>query len=125
MVFHLNFYDLKQLLDAPERLSFCLDFAHAHAFGYDLSDAEHFIDLLDTKMGIDQIALLHLHDSAEPQGSSHDRHALIGEGTIGTEQLKKLVLHPRLINKPIILELPRASAETSRAMLQLVEEWHN
>ncbi len=118
-----DFYDLKQLLDKPEKLLFCIDFAHAHAFGYDLNATEDFITLLEKTVGLANIALLHVHDSVEEKGSCHDRHALIGEGTIGVDSLKKLVSHDALQNKPIILELPKTNAEKSIEMINLVRSW--
>ncbi len=118
-----DFYDLKKLLDKPEKLLFCIDFAHAHAFGYDLTATENFIDLLKKTVGIESIELLHVHDSVEENGSCHDRHALIGEGTIGIESLKNLVSHHTLIHKPIILELPKTNTEKSIEMINLVRSW--
>ena len=55
----LDFKKLKQMIDQPERLSFCIDTAHAHAYGYDLSTPEKqeaFIALLDDAIGIENIA---------------------------------------------------------------------
>ena len=119
-----DFQDLKKLLDQPDKLLFCLDFAHAHAFGYDISQTEEFIHMLETHMDLTQIKLLHLNDAAEKQGSSHDRHELIGKGEIGINPLKKLALHPKLSNKPIVLELPKTTKGESIEMIELVKSWY-
>jgi deoxyribonuclease-4 len=119
----IDFYELKQLLDAPETLQFCIDFAHAHVWGYDVHNTDAFIQQLEQTIGIEAIALLHLHDAAELAGSCQDRHALIGEGSIGLESLKNLALHKALVKKPVILELPKTTLEKTKQMLDLVTSW--
>lgn len=122
-----DFYLLKQKLNWPERLRFCIDTAHAHAYGYDLTNPHkqnEFIDLIDTTMGIDNIELLHLNDAIYPCGSRIDKHAIIGHGTIGAQALKSFALHPRLIHIPIILELPSLPPTEDNGMLHLVRNWH-
>ena len=120
-----DFHDLTKLLDQPDKLLFCLDFAHAHSFGYDVSDTKQFIHMLEKHIDITKIKLIHLNDSAEEQGSSHDRHELIGTGKIGTNALKKLALHPKFADKPIILELPKTTRETNIEMINLVNSWYD
>ena len=39
-------------------------------------------------------------------GSHKDRHAKIGEGTIGLDALIRVINHPALKNLPFILETP-------------------
>ena len=39
-------------------------------------------------------------------GAHKDRHARIGEGRIGKEALAAVVMHPRLLGLPCILETP-------------------
>ncbi len=122
-----DFHELKQKLDAPERLRFCIDTAHAHAYGYDITDPQkqdEFIQLIDDMIGISMVELLHLNDAIHPRGSRIDKHALIGQGTIGYDALKSFALHPRLVHIPLILELPSLPLEQDNAMLQLVRSWH-
>lgn len=38
--------------------------------------------------------------------SKKDRHAKIGEGTIGLEAIRKIINHPKLRNLPFYLETP-------------------
>jgi deoxyribonuclease IV len=123
-----DFKQLKKMIDQPERLKFCIDTAHAHTYGYDLSTPqkqEEFINLLDNAIGIDSIALIHLNDSYYEAGSRIDKHAPLGQGTIGQKALKSFVLHPKLSSIPLILELPVLSYEQEVAMLQKVKEWHS
>jgi len=122
-----DFYHLKQKVDTVDRLRFCIDTAHAHAYGYDLTDRTKqtdFIKLIDETMGIAMIELMHLNDAVHPRGSRIDKHAPIGEGTIGDDALKSFALNPLLSSIPIILELPHLPFEQDNAMLQLVRSWH-
>ena len=41
-----------------------------------------------------------------PLGSHKDRHARIGEGTLGCEAIRRIVHHPKLAGLPCILETP-------------------
>jgi deoxyribonuclease-4 len=118
-----DFVAIRALLDKPEQLKICLDIAHSFAFGYDVTDTKKFVAMLEKTVGIESIALIHLHDSAEPCGSSRDRHALPGEGEIGVEALKNVVMHPKLVNKPIILELPVVSTGRAVEILNFVRSW--
>ena len=122
-----DFYYLKQKLDHPERISFCIDTAHAHSYGYNLVDEKKrndFIELIDQTMGIDKVELIHLNDAIYAQGSRIDKHAPIGKGYIGEEALKAFALDPRLVSIPLILELPILPADQEDAMLQKVKRWH-
>lgn len=106
------------------RVGFCFDTCHAHAGGYDLStreSAEAALDEFDAHCGLEHLHCLHLNDSIGDVGSRRDRHAHIGEGTLGRlEGLasgKKLALsktgfaavvnRPELADKPMILETPK------------------
>ncbi len=68
------------------RVGFCIDTCHAHAGGYDLgsrAQAEAVLDELDKVCGLQHVKVLHVNDSLKEMGSRKDRHAHIGEGTIG------------------------------------------
>lgn len=122
----LDFYQLKQQLEHPDRLRFCIDTAHAHAYGYDLVSTEgqqEFINLIDQTMGIDAIELIHLNDATHPRESHIDKHALLGQGAIGIEALQSFALHPRFATIPIILELPYVSQQEDEKTLQIVRGW--
>jgi len=122
-----DFYLLRKKLDQPEKVRFCIDTAHAYAYGYniaDLSEQESFIRLLDETVGISNIELFHLNDTKKNCGSRIDRHEMIGEGVIGQEALKSFVLHEKLIHIPLLMELPLVEYPDQKAMVQLVRSWH-
>jgi len=92
-----------------QRIKICIDTCHVHVAGYDLSDklkVDSFFDLFDKLIGIKNIGLIHLNDSVNPTGSHIDRHANIGEGTIGKKGIEEVIriAYKNLI--PILLETP-------------------
>jgi len=103
----------------PARVAFCFDTCHAHAGGYDLSEregADRVLDDFDSICGEGLMRVVHLNDSKGAVGSRLDRHAHIGEGTIGgstrAEGLARsgfaaVVNRPSLLAVPKILETPK------------------
>ena len=84
-----------------------MDTCHLNDAGYDIvNDFDGVIDHFDQLIGKSQIALFHINDSKNERGAGKDRHANIGEGTIGTEALRYIVHHPDFIQLPKILETP-------------------
>ena len=57
-------------------------------------------------MGLERLRCLHFNDSKIELGGNRDRHANIGEGTIGAKGLAPLVGHPRIRDLPLLLEVP-------------------
>jgi len=122
----VDFKYLLEKIDRPERLSFCIDTAHAYSFGYDVArihEQEKFIDLLQATIGIERIKLIHLNDTVEKLGSRIDRHSIIGQGNIGENALKHFAQHSRLEHIPLLLELPELSVEDELLVLDKVREW--
>lgn len=122
-----DFALLREKLDFPERISFCIDTSHAYAYGYDISkptEQEKFILLLEKTMGIENIVLIHLNDTKHKLGSRIDQHAIPGQGNIGLRALKDFVLHKKLKEKPIILELPILTDEQEEKIVDMVRSWH-
>lgn len=115
-----DFIALKQELTHPEKIGFCVDLAHAFAYGYELSNQQEFIETLQKTIGLDAIKLIHFNDSAEACGSKKDQHTLPGTGLIGKEALKRLVEHPALANVPLIIEPPHT--QSSKAVLKSLFE---
>lgn len=104
-----DFKQLLSLLEFPERVLFCLDTAHAHAFGYDVISnrgRQNFFSLVNEVMGLDNVAVIHLNDTHDEQGSLLDRHAIIGDGVIGDNALCTFVSDQAVAHVPIILEPP-------------------
>lgn len=122
-----DFIALYPLLDEPRRISLCLDTAHAHVSGYDLStDAGQAVlcDQIEKVQRYFAISLIHVNDTPQPVGSGLDQHALPGTGLIGAAMLKKLVNHPLLSSIPLIIEPPvNSSLQEQVAALLLVRSW--
>ena len=90
-----------------DKLRVCMDTCHLNDAGYDIvHDFDGVIDRFDQLLGKDQIALFHINDSKNERGAGKDRHANIGQGTIGTEALRYIVHHPDFLHLPKILETP-------------------
>jgi len=100
---------IQRLLERVEdntRLGICLDSCHLFAGGYDVRDWDQFWSELSNIIDNEKVKVIHLNDSKFPLGSHKDRHAALGQGEIGLEGIKNIVLHPSLKNMPIILETP-------------------
>ena len=90
-----------------DKLRVCMDTCHLNDAGYDIvHDFDGVIDRFDHLIGKEQIALFHINDSKNERGAGKDRHANIGEGTIGTDALRYIVHHPDFMHLPKILETP-------------------
>jgi deoxyribonuclease-4 len=95
---------IKSLIDKQDRVGFCLDTAHAHAYGYNMHKVDDFIREVGKTLGFANIHLIHLNDSIEPMGSKKDQHAPPGQGLIGKEPFKSIFQHPELALIPKIVE---------------------
>ncbi len=100
--------DIKYIMDNinVDNVGVCLDTCHINDAGYDISDFNDFLDLFDKNIGIDKIKCVHVNDSLNPIGSHKDRHANIGYGTIGFDNIINAVYNERLKGIPFILETP-------------------
>lgn len=101
--------ELKMILDAVGRedLGVCLDTCHVYDGGYDIvGDLDGVLDQFDRVIGLDRLKALHLNDSKNPFASHKDRHECIGQGSLGLETFRKILHHPLLADKPMILETP-------------------
>ena len=104
-----RFEELRAILDAvgSEQVGVCLDTCHVADGGYDIiNDLDGVLSEFDTVIGLDRLKAIHLNDSKNPLGSHKDRHACIGEGSLGVETFASIVNHPLLKGKPMILETP-------------------
>lgn len=105
-----RFEELRMILDMAscgERLGVCLDTCHVADGGYDIvNDLDGVLAEFDRVIGLGRLKAVHINDSLNPLGSRKDRHALIGEGTIGTEAILRVVAHPALAGLPFVLETP-------------------
>lgn len=105
-----NFEEIQEIIkrtELKEKLGVCLDTCHVWDGGYDISgNLENVLESFDKIIGLEKLKAVHLNDSLNPMGSHKDRHARIGEGTIGLDALIKVINHPALKNLPFILETP-------------------
>ena len=91
-----------------DRVGVCFDTCHAFSAGYNLVDEyEKVWSSFDQIIGIDRLGLIHVNDSKHPFGSHKDRHETIGEGTLGTEPFRRLMMDERLAHVPKVLETPK------------------
>ncbi|HUB67646.1 MAG TPA: deoxyribonuclease IV [Candidatus Methylacidiphilales bacterium] len=94
-----------------KRFGTCLDTAHLHAAGYNLESREGYeamMDQADKLLGINRVLALHLNDSKVPCGKRVDRHAHLGEGTIGIDCFKWIAQDARWKATPKVLETPKS-----------------
>ncbi len=104
-----RFEELRDILDAvgSDRVGVCLDTCHVYDGGYDIvNDLDGVLGEFDRIVGLDRLKALHLNDSKNPFASHKDRHECIGQGSLGLETFEKIVNHPLLLDKPMILETP-------------------
>ena len=108
-----TFEELRALRDALPpaargRVGFCLDTAHLHAAGYDVTGGiEGVWEAFDRVVGLGLLKCLHLNDSKAAPGSRLDRHEWIGEGTIGAEAFRRIMRDPRFGAVIKIIETPK------------------
>ncbi len=108
-----SFENLRAIIDRVtpnlrSRLGICFDTCHAYATGYDLvEDFYGVFRAFDDTLELEQLRLFHLNDSKGDLGSKRDRHAHIGEGTLGEGPFRKIMNDERFIEIPKILETPK------------------
>jgi deoxyribonuclease IV len=96
-----------------DRIGVCFDTCHVWAAGYDIS--------------VHRIRMFHLNDSVGGLGSRRDRHAGIGEGALGDETFRQLLLDDRFVGVPKVLETPKGDDHTAadRANLARLREYRS
>jgi deoxyribonuclease-4 len=90
-----------------DRVGLCIDTCHLHAAGHDLSTAAGMrsaFTRLRRTVGAGRIRLLHVNDSRDPAGSKRDRHAALGQGTIGLDAFDALLRIPALRGVAFVVE---------------------
>lgn len=105
-----NMDELKSIIDNVDQnknLGICLDTCHVYSSGHDIvNDLDGVLEEIDEKLGIDRLKAIHLNDSMMEFNSNKDRHAALGEGTIGMDAIINIINHPGLKNLPFNLETP-------------------
>ena len=105
-----RFEELRAIIDRVElgeKLGVCLDTCHVSDAGYDVAgNLDGVLAEFDRVIGLARLRAVHLNDSLNPCGAHKDRHARIGEGTLGQETFRRIINHPALRNLPFVLETP-------------------
>ncbi|CCQ92826.1 putative endonuclease 4 [[Clostridium] ultunense Esp] len=105
-----NFQEIRDIIDGvkySELVGVCLDTCHIYSAGYDIvNDLDGVLGEFDDIIGLEKLKAIHLNDSMVEFDSGKDRHAKIGEGTIGLEAIKNIINHPNLKDLPFYLETP-------------------
>jgi deoxyribonuclease-4 len=105
-----SFEELKRILDGVEhkdRIGVCIDSCHISDAGYDIvNDLDGVLEEFDRIIGLNWLKAVHINDSINEIGSGKDRHAKIGEGTLGLDTFERLINHPSLRDLPFVLETP-------------------
>lgn len=101
------------------RLGVCFDTAHAFIAGYPLVGEDGYrevIDLFDQIVGVGCIEALHLNDAASAHGSRYDRHAPIGEGSMGLGVFHAVMHDPLFRERPRVVEIPTRDKDSLRSL---------
>ena len=104
-----RFEELKAIIDAvgSDSVGVCLDTCHVYDGGYDIvNNLDGVLAEFDSVIGLDRLKALHINDSKNPFASHKDRHECIGQGSLGLAAFERIVTHPLLRDKPMILETP-------------------
>lgn len=116
-----SFEELAAIYDGVkynEKLRVCLDTCHLNDACYDIvHNLDGVLQDFDRILGLDQIATIHINDSKNILGAGKDRHANIGEGTIGLNALKSIVHMSEFQSIPKILETPYLPSKDGKAGL--------
>ena len=121
-----KFEELRTILDLAQcpqdRLGVCLDTCHVSDAGYDITnDLDGVLAEFDRVIGLSRLLAIHVNDSMNPLGARKDRHALIGQGAIGTEAIVRVLTHPALRHLPFVLETPTDDAGHGEEIAMLRE----
>jgi deoxyribonuclease-4 len=113
---------IRQLTKVPEKIGYCFDTCHAFASG--LWTGRNGPDMLAKGMELGYFAnlkVIHLNDSVYPSCSFKDRHANVGKGCIGEQNMRELLHASVLKELPFILETPNSAGYSHREEIQYVQ----
>ena len=105
-----TFEELREIIArvrCRDKIGVCFDTCHTWDAGYDIvNDLDGVLQHFDDVLGLPCLKAVHFNDSKNDRGSHKDRHEKLGQGSIGLEAMKRIVLHPVLQGLPFILETP-------------------
>ena len=121
-----SFEELAAIYDGVkynDKLRVCFDTCHVNDAGYDIvNNLDGVLTEFDKILGLNQIATIHINDSKNVLGAGKDRHANLGDGTIGLETLRTIVHLPEFVTVPKILETPYITLEDGSKVPPYKEE---
>jgi deoxyribonuclease IV len=103
----------------------CIDTCHTHVSGYDIVTAEGYeatVKQMDELIGLKNVHVWHMNDAKAARGSKLDRHQHIGEGTIGSSALQRLLQDGRFAHCAFIAETPVDQPDDDRRNLATLLE---
>ncbi|MBR4577931.1 MAG: deoxyribonuclease IV [Clostridia bacterium] len=120
-----TFEELREILDRvklQDKMGVCMDTCHVNDAGYDIvHDLDGVLTTFDRVIGLERLKAVHINDSKNPLGAHKDRHEKIGEGTLGTETILRVMRHEALRNLPFYLETPNELDGYEREIRMLKE----
>ncbi len=120
-----RFEELREIIDRVElqdKMGVCLDTCHVSDAGYDIvHDLDGVLAEFDRVIGLGRLKAVHINDSKNPCGARKDRHEKIGEGTLGTETILRVMRHEALRDLPFYLETPNELDGYEREIRMLKE----
>lgn len=105
-----QFAEIAEIIDQVDdksRVGVCLDTCHTFAAGYDLrtQDAcQKTFAEFEQVIGFQYLKGMHLNDSKGALGSRKDRHHSLGQGEIGWEVFRYIMVDSRFDGIPMVLE---------------------
>lgn len=112
--------EIMERVKLNRKLGVCLDTCHVYSAGYDIvRNLDGVLEEFDSKIGLERLKAVHLNDSMTPFNSCKDRHAKIGEGTIGLDAIARIINHPKLSSLPFYLETPNELSGYAREIALL------
>ena len=122
-----RFEELRAIIDRVElsdKLGVCMDTCHVSDAGYDIvNDLDGVLTQFDKIVGLERIKAVHINDSKNPLGAHKDRHEKIGDGSLGTAAILRVMTHPALRHLPFNLETPNDLAGYAAEIALLKENW--
>jgi len=107
-----------------ERVGYVIDTQHTFAAGYDwVNEFDSVVEDIEKELGLENVKSIHLNDSEPECGSNKDRHANLGEGSIGKETFEKILKYKKFKDMPFILETPAMkSSKTIEEEVKVLKE---
>ncbi len=107
-----SFEDLSRIIEGVELKDYvgvCIDTCHIFAAGYDIRSEEGYertMSEFDRIIGFSFLRGVHVNDAKSEFASRVDRHAPLGQGTLGWEPFERMMRDDRFDGIPLVVETP-------------------